>query len=58
MCKCWVRNLNEEEQFGIRYGAHSLWCPTYREGLDPVDRLNDTDLRQRGEAGTLTIRNA
>lgn len=46
-CRCWVRHQMAEERFGIRYGAHSTNCPQYRPSLDPVDRLNDQEIRQR-----------
>lgn len=46
-CNCWVARQSDEVRFGIRYGAHDTACPTYRESLDPIDRLNDEELRQR-----------
>lgn len=49
VCSCWVSHRSERERFGIRYGAHSTNCPQYRPSLDPVDKLNDQELRQRNE---------
>ena len=46
-CNCWVADQSEEDRFSIRYGAHSLGCPTYRRSLDPVDAEHDGDLRRR-----------
>jgi hypothetical protein len=46
-CLCWVRHQTVEARFGIRYGAHATNCPLYRPSLDPVDRLHDSELRQR-----------
>ncbi len=48
-CNCWVAAKSEEERFGIRYGAHALKCPTFRQSLDPVDAANDQELRERNE---------
>ena len=49
-CDCYVRNLSEEVRFGLHYGAHSSTCPRYRVSLDPVDRANDEEFRDTGEA--------
>ena len=48
-CTCWVSKESAEMRFGIRWGAHSLQCPQYRVSLDPVDALNDAELRLRME---------
>ena len=48
-CTCWVATRSEEERFGIRYGAHALGCPSFRESSDPVDAANDRELRERNE---------
>ena len=45
-CNCWVATKSEEERFGIRYGAHALKCPAFRQSLDPVDAANDRELRE------------
>ena len=49
-CTCWVRSRPEVEQFGLRWGAHSRSCPVYRVSLDPVDREQDCENRDYGEA--------
>ena len=48
-CTCWVRTTPPETQFGLRYGAHSLDCPRYRQSLDPCDRYDDAQIRDQGE---------
>ncbi len=48
-CSCWVKDEPEEVRFALHYGAHSLSCPQFRESLDPVDRANDEELRERKE---------
>ncbi len=48
-CNCWVRTRPQEEQAGLRWGAHSITCPRYRIGLDPVDRIKDELNRIWGE---------
>jgi hypothetical protein len=45
VCTCYVQHLTEEERFTLRYGAHEIECPVYRESLDPVDKLKDDDAR-------------
>jgi hypothetical protein len=40
-CTCYVKALEVEVQFGLRYGAHGLDCIKYHESLDPVERLED-----------------
>jgi hypothetical protein len=47
LCNCWVATMPEEDRFSIRYGAHNPACPQYRESGDPVDRVNDEELRAR-----------
>lgn len=44
-CNCYVRQLATARQFSLRYGAHSLDCPAYRESRDPSDRANDEATR-------------
>ena len=44
-CNCWVSRESLEVQFSLRYGAHGITCPLYRESLDPVDRLHDAQER-------------
>ena len=44
-CQCYVKTLGAEAMLSLRYGAHSLSCPVYRESRDPVDRLNDDATR-------------
>ena len=46
-CRCWVRNLMDEEAFAVRFGAHDLQCPAYQRSRDPVDDVNDYILRRR-----------
>ncbi len=46
-CTCYVQKLPEIDRFCIRFGAHSKACLVYRESLDPVDRANDSELRDR-----------
>ncbi len=48
-CRCWVSKQPELNRYGIRYGAHSLACPAYRESLDPVDRASDRELCEARE---------
>ena len=48
-CACYVRHLDAEAQFCLRYGAHNPSCPMYRVSLDPVDRRADDDYRARVE---------
>lgn len=49
-CNCWVRNRPLEEQFGLRWGAHSKDCPMHSESRDPVDKIQDGENRAYGEA--------
>ena len=49
-CNCWVRNRPLEEQFGLRWGAHSKDCPMYRESRDPVNKMQDEENQTFGEA--------
>ena len=51
MCDCWVSERTEEEQFGIRFGAHNPTCPMFRPSLDPVDAVHDAELRRYYEVG-------
>ena len=44
-CNCYVRILAPIDIFTLRYGAHGLNCPVYRESGDPVDKLKDVDAR-------------
>ena len=46
-CDCYVRLLSAEARFSLHYGAHSPTCPRYRVSLDPVDRANDEDFREK-----------
>jgi hypothetical protein len=47
-CDCYVSTMTPEEQFTLRYGAHELACPAYRESMDPVDRAYDREERSAG----------
>ena len=51
MCNCWVSREPWEVQFAIRYGAHNPQCPRYRPSRDPVDAINDTEIRLHAETG-------
>lgn len=44
-CNCYVSRLSDYRQFTIRYGAHALHCPVYRESRDPVDHIKDAYTR-------------
>ena len=57
-CRCYVRRLTEEARFGLRYGAHSLTCPTYHPSRDPVDRQADEDFRADAEIAGPRVINA
>jgi len=46
-CNCYVAALPDIDRFTLRYGAHGLDCPVYRESGDPVDRLKDEETRAR-----------
>ena len=46
-CNCYVKGLPEYDRFVIRYGAHSLDCPVYRESGDILDRQRDIEIRRR-----------
>ena len=46
-CTCWVRSASREVQYTVRWGAHNLECPLYRESMDPVDKANDEELRAK-----------
>lgn len=48
-CACYVRELDAEARFSLRYGAHSQDCPTYRASQDPVDRRADEAFRAEHE---------
>jgi hypothetical protein len=48
-CKCYVRYLDAETRFVLRYGAHNPDCPQYRESGDQVDRMIDADFRATWE---------
>ena len=54
-CNCYVATLNEEARFCLRYGAHDTDCPVYRVSLDPVDRENDKEFRQRVQTDRVFI---
>ncbi len=54
-CNCYVAHLSEYDRFVIRYGAHSLTCPKYRESGDVLDRQRDQEFRARHEVTTLGI---
>lgn len=45
VCECYVRSLPTLTQMELRYGAHELACPVYRDSLDPIDRRNDANAR-------------
>jgi len=47
VCECYVRHLPVIEQYSLRYGAHALDCPIYRQSCDPVDDLHDREFRDR-----------
>lgn len=44
-CTCYVRRLNAQQQWELRYGAHAVECPVYRPSRDPVDEANDIEAR-------------
>ena len=46
-CSCYVSGLNAKARYCLRYGAHDTDCPVYRVSLDPADRANDEEFRQR-----------
>ena len=48
-CTCYVRRLGKEQQFCIRYGAHALDCPKYRESGDVLDKKRDIETRKQLE---------
>lgn len=50
-CNCYVANLDNVNRFTLRYGAHSLSCPVYRESRDPLDKFNDTAARNHFTKG-------
>lgn len=52
-CQCYVSTLSAHQQFVLRYGAHALTCPTYRESRDPVDRINDKIIRAEDNYETI-----
>jgi hypothetical protein len=54
-CQCYVKNLSDLERFTIRYGAHGLDCPKYRESGDEVDRMYDEDTRSHHLMGRCTL---
>ena len=44
-CTCYVRLFDQQVRFTLRWGAHALDCPSYRESGDPVDRAEDEEIR-------------
>jgi hypothetical protein len=42
-CNCYVKELDDEAQFTLRYGAHEVSCPVYHESADPVDKMHDKE---------------
>ena len=44
-CNCYVKRLTEYQRFVIRYGAHDVSCPVYRESGDELDRKRDIAIR-------------
>ncbi len=50
LCTCWVKSRPREEQFGLRWGAHSISCPIFSVSRDPVDEMKDDENREYGEA--------
>ena len=48
-CNCYVQRLPDIDRFCIRWGAHSLSCPAYRQSGDYCDSLNDEEIRHRLE---------
>jgi hypothetical protein len=48
-CTCYVRRLGKEQQFCLRYGAHALNCPKYRESGDILDKKRDIETRKQLE---------
>ncbi len=44
-CQCYVRGLEPEERFALRWGAHERFCPLFHESGDPVDRAADNETR-------------
>ncbi len=51
-CTCYVRLLHQRIRFTLRWGAHALDCPSYRESGDPVDRARDEEMRRHWEYGS------
>lgn len=52
-CACYVRRLDQETSFQLRWGAHAETCPAYRRSLDPVDYANDELTRSHLQAYVL-----
>jgi hypothetical protein len=52
-CECWVSKMSAEFRFGVRWGSHDFACRRYQRSLDPVDDLEDSDLRAAFYAGSL-----
>jgi hypothetical protein len=48
-CTCYIRLFHQQARSEIRWGAHALDCPSYRESGDPVDRAKDEKLRESYE---------
>lgn len=46
LCRCYVKRLDAEAQFMLRWGAHDLSCPAYRRSGDSVDALHDELTRE------------
>lgn len=49
LCTCYVQHLPIKDQFCLRWGAHSLDCPTYRKSGDHCDNLDDIATRNHHE---------
>ena len=46
-CQCYVKTLEPVQQFSLRYGAHALNCPKYRESGDILDKKRDIETRKQ-----------
>jgi len=48
-CGCYVQFMDNEVVFQVRWGAHGLDCPLYRQSRDPVDHVADLEFRAKFE---------
>lgn len=45
-CTCYVRHLDDETRFSLRFGTHDPACPLYMPSLDRNDAREDAEFRQ------------